>query len=354
MDLVTHGLLGATVAQVGFSQKFSKKAAFYGFVLGLFPDIDVLSSLLGPWISIKFHRGPLHSVFVLALLTFPIAWFAKKISNSDEKIFSWIQLTFWCLLSHTIIDWFTSYGTLLFWPITSKRFALDSLPIIDPFFSFPLLLSTFYGFLTYANPIKKKHLAIVAILLSFGYNFFGYLNSRTCIKFAENQLCSEGSKYLEIRATPTLLNTLLYRIIIKKQNHRYKIAYLNVLNKPNRLLWTDFDSDNNQLTKEAYESEKGKLFSWFSMGFCAAKIENQNEKIAVKMNDLRYGSIINPINTIFSVQANFSEDLKLISFERKRSAHRMSIMKEISAMLKTLDGDYQKISINKPSMASKE
>ena len=41
--------------------------------------------------------------------------------------------------THVLLDLMTTWGTQIFWPY-SARFSLDSLFIIDPFVTFPLLI----------------------------------------------------------------------------------------------------------------------------------------------------------------------------------------------------------------------
>ena len=47
MDLITQGLLGSAVAQASYGKKIEKKAALYGFIIGLLPDFDIISRLWG-------------------------------------------------------------------------------------------------------------------------------------------------------------------------------------------------------------------------------------------------------------------------------------------------------------------
>ena len=65
MDLVSQGLLGAVVGQVGFQRHLGKRAILWGGIVGLLPDADVLvakcaSNLMS---MVLIHRGLTHSVF---------------------------------------------------------------------------------------------------------------------------------------------------------------------------------------------------------------------------------------------------------------------------------------------------
>ena len=42
MDLITQGILGAAIGQVGFQRSLGRKALVYGAVIGMLPDADIL------------------------------------------------------------------------------------------------------------------------------------------------------------------------------------------------------------------------------------------------------------------------------------------------------------------------
>ena len=43
------------------------------------------------------------------------------------------------MLSHPLLDWFTTYGTQLLAPFSRHRFAIDGVGIVDPFYSLTLI-----------------------------------------------------------------------------------------------------------------------------------------------------------------------------------------------------------------------
>ena len=42
MDIITQGILGACVAQAGFSRELGRRALGWGAVIGIIPDFDVI------------------------------------------------------------------------------------------------------------------------------------------------------------------------------------------------------------------------------------------------------------------------------------------------------------------------
>ena len=68
MDSITQILLGTTIAEAGFREKLGGRAVIAGAVLGALPDLDIVTRCAGPWAFVKYHRGPTHSLIVLALV----------------------------------------------------------------------------------------------------------------------------------------------------------------------------------------------------------------------------------------------------------------------------------------------
>jgi inner membrane protein len=335
MDLITQGLLGSTVAQAGFSEKLGKKTAFYGFLIGLLPDFDILSSLWGPWFSLKYHRGPTHALPVLLLLSLPVGWVAKKVSGSDKPLKLWSAMAFFSLFTHPLIDWCTTYGTPLWWPFTSERFANDALPIIEPLYSLPLLIVTFIGIFNLLTPKKRKALAFAALAVSSIYAFAGYQNSQ--------YLAGEGKKLFEangfqptiVRATPTMFNIRIFRIVGKDKEGDYMITYLKNNGVKPLTPIEKVESARGKLVEKALNHDIGKLFDWFSMYMLAPEVLKKSDGTTiVSLKDMRYGFMSDQSKSLFVADAYFDASGNLIKFERNRSRGKQGFKQELKLIAK--------------------
>jgi inner membrane protein len=333
MDLITQGLLGSTVAQAGFSEKLGKKAAYYGFLIGLLPDFDIVSSFWGPWTSLKYHRGPTHALPVLLFLALPVGFLAKKISGSDKELKPWVFMAFWALVTHPLIDWCTTYGTPLLWPFTSQRFANDSLPIIDPLYSLPLFVVTAIGIFNLLTPRQRKALALTALAISTIYAYSGYRTSIHLADRGRGLFIEQGFEPTKVRATPTLLNTRLFRIIAKDKNNDFMVTYLKKGNGSTLNPILKIVSDKGPLVDKAMQHEIGKLFTWFSMDMISPKlIKNADGTTTVSLRDMRYGFMIDQDKSLFEAAANFDAQGHLINFTRKRGRNDLSFKQELRRM----------------------
>ena len=141
MDSITQATLGAAVGEAVLGKKAGYKAAAWGVVLGTVPDLDIL---LNPFMDavgeIRFHRSFTHSITFCVLASPVFGWLINKIHQKDGiGWLPWTKLAFLAFLTHAMIDIPTTYGTQFLYPFTNTPFTTDSIFIIDPLYTFPLL-----------------------------------------------------------------------------------------------------------------------------------------------------------------------------------------------------------------------
>src|SRR5690606_33882420 len=117
MDSFTQIVLGVAVAHVGFANKISKKRTIlFGAVVGTLPDLDIYIAKFfsNPLTEIEIPRGFSHSIifflFLSILITVLVKSWYKAVSIKRLYI-----TTFLVLLTHSLLDVFTTCGTQLLW-----------------------------------------------------------------------------------------------------------------------------------------------------------------------------------------------------------------------------------------------
>ena len=121
MDSITQIVLGAACGEAVLGKKIGNKALFFGAIGGTLPDLDVF---VGDWLydseiqSMAYHRGFMHSIFFAILGSLILGFLQYWIYNRGKRIGKirrqeWIQLFFWSLLTHSILDCFTASRVIL-------------------------------------------------------------------------------------------------------------------------------------------------------------------------------------------------------------------------------------------------
>ncbi len=140
MDPLTHLATGVICSQLlpGPSRWW---AALAGAIFAVLPDVDYFFIYWDRLAFIRYHRGFTHSLVAVPLLALAGALLGRVLGGPR-----WFRplliLGIVVLASHLLLDLATSYGTQLLSPFSRRRFSLDWIFIIDPYFTALLLAGT--------------------------------------------------------------------------------------------------------------------------------------------------------------------------------------------------------------------
>jgi membrane-bound metal-dependent hydrolase YbcI (DUF457 family) len=133
VDPITHGVASFAL-QRAFFPRISWRSVALIVVAGDISDIDWLSATLGPADYLRWHRTATHSllfVAVLAILPILFRQSTKKAVGGPWAGFSWLAVGGAGFL-HLFLDVLQADELALLWPFSSRRFALDVLPNLEP------------------------------------------------------------------------------------------------------------------------------------------------------------------------------------------------------------------------------
>jgi inner membrane protein len=130
VDPISHAVIGSAVAAL--VPEGTHPAVVWGILIGAeVPDIDfVVRYFKGRAGYLKLHRGPTHGLIALPVYALLISMVLHFIAPGAPF---W-TLFLWTLaggLSHVLFDFGNDYGTQGFWPFSSRKVALDIIPIVD-------------------------------------------------------------------------------------------------------------------------------------------------------------------------------------------------------------------------------
>lgn len=295
MDSVTQMLFGATVAQAGFRRTLGRKALVAGAVIGIIPDLDVVVGwVAGPFASWEHHRGLTHSIFFGPLAGPLIGWGLWRLHRrltrdradvrDGETLRAWIWLAVLALITHPLIDLFTSYGTQLLWPLTTARFAVDALPIIDPVYSVALLAVLVFGALARSKARLAQDAAAAVLIAIAGYTLAGWaINDRV-----ERIATADFGRPAAVNAYPLLFQPY-YRRVVAVTPEATHVGYYSILN-PGPIKWRAFPTEDNPSIALVRDTPEAALFDWFSMGHVLWRaVPAPDGGMRVEATDLRYG-----------------------------------------------------------------
>lgn len=301
MDLITQGILGAAVGQVGFQHNLGRKALIYGALIGMLPDADVLVRFSSDICAeMLHHRGITHSLFFAPVVAPIMAYFLNKFHKSDN-FSAWLWLCFWALITHPLLDVFTVYGTQLLAPFSNHRFSFCAVPVIDPTYSLPLLLSVIVGYFIKENTRISQTIAAIMLLVTTSYLFLGIAMHDKAILHIRNH---ENFKAQRSEAFTTMFS-IFYRRLVVEEDQQFHIGFLNTLS-PHPIKWHSFDKE--KISEETFLKREVKIFYWFADDW----VLPIHDDSSVMLRDIRFGVNEQNILGYWGIKINSAK----ISWER--------------------------------------
>ena len=281
MDSLTQIVLGIATAELVAGKKLQNKAFFYGAVLGTIPDLDILvGKFLSDVEGVAIHRGLSHSLLFFMFLSPVLGWLISKIEKEKISFKSASLLAFWCLVTHVILDLFTSWGTQILWPL-DYRFALKTIFVIDPLYTIPLLISLIFVWKNKDSLIRRKYL-IRGLVMSSSYLLLTCLLKLFAVHQFENALENQKLTYEELIVKPTAFNCILWNANIATSKGYYLADYSLFDSQPIRFT---FYSKNRKLEEKLVNSYDFQSLKKISEGWYLVTEKNHR----LYFNDLRFG-----------------------------------------------------------------
>lgn len=281
MDSVSQMVLGASVAHVALGSRLGRSALILGAALGTLPDLDVLIPYDGAIENFTYHRGFSHSLFVLTLVSFPIAWLCQQLMRAKKiPLFNWWLGCWLVLITHPVLDGFTIYGTQLLWPLTSPPIAWGSVFIIDPMYTVPLIVGVVIA--CRRDYSRARPFIIGGLALSTTYLLWTLVAQNSVRQRVEALAISEGLKPERVVLAPFPFS-LLWRVVIVTESN-YKEGFSSLLDNDSPIV-LDTYSNGKQECKTWLEHWPIERLDWFTEGAFALSVQDKQ----LVATDLRMG-----------------------------------------------------------------
>lgn len=299
MDPLTQGLVGATLAQaVARDRRALLWAGGFGFLAGILPDLDVLiRSTSDPLLFLEYHRQFTHSLLMVPLGGLLCAVvFHSLLARRSGLTFRTVWL--YCTLgwgTHGLLDAFTSYGTMLWWPFDSERIALSLVSVVDPLFTVPILVLVIV-----AAWLRQPRFAAIALLWGGLYLGAGLLQRQAAAVMGASLAASRGHVPVRLEAKPSFANIVIWKIVYEAGDRFYvdavRATLLPRVFEGGSTLKLDIDRDFPELDLASQQRRDIARFARLSEGFLA-----RDASVPSRIVDVRYSMVPNEIDGLWSV-----------------------------------------------------
>jgi inner membrane protein len=299
MDPLTQGTLGAALPQAVSRKQWAASAGLFGFIAGMTPDLDVLiRSSSDPLLFLEYHRQFTHSLVFIpiggALCALLLYWVLGR-----RRGLSLHQSWLYCTLgyaTHALLDACTTYGTMLLWPFSEQRFAWNTISIIDPLFTVPLLLGVIL-----AGLWRKPKYARIALCWALVYMGLGLLQRNQAVEMGHAIAAERGHEVLWLEAKPSFGNILVWKTVYQTREH-FHVDAVRATIMPRvfegaSVPRLDLERDFPWLDHSSQQARDIERFRWFSNGYVARDAEHENRVI-----DIRYSLLPDQIAPLWSIE----------------------------------------------------
>ena len=283
MDTVTQVALGAAVGEAVLGRKVGRRAAVWGGVCGLAPDLDVLWPYADSVAAFTWHRAYSHAFAVLAVATPVVAWAATRVHPATRPHWrGWLLLAFLALVTHPILDCFTVYGTQVLVPFSDLPVGWATIFIIDPVFSLPLIIGV-----TAALAVRRR--ALGHWLSNAGLaTAVAWLACTVAIKAHVDRVAEESlatTDTTRVLTVPTPFNAVLWRAVAMTGDGHFLEGYYSLLDAEREFSFVS-RPDGHALLEPLHAEAPVARLMWFSRGFFAGRERESGE---IVISDLRMG-----------------------------------------------------------------
>jgi len=238
VDTLTHALSGALVARLSarpdaHARSIPRRVAA-GALAAAFPDLDFVIAVLGPAQYLLYHRGVTHSVLMLPLWAWIVAWVLAKLLREPGGWRAFYGVSALAIGTHIAGDVITSFGTMVFAPFSDWRAAIGTTFIIDLWFT-AIILAGLLGSLVWRRTRAPALAASLALVSYVGMQ--GVLKSRA-IEFGEAYAAAQGLAGASVRAEARPVSPFNWTVFVSGDT-RYRIAHVNLVRAAPRFVAPD-------------------------------------------------------------------------------------------------------------------
>lgn len=311
MDTLTHALSGALSARATAPRNSAlplKRRIGIGFVVAALPDLDVIGTWISPLFYLEHHRGVTHSLLMLPLWAFLLSYLFSRLWRHGPDWRAYFGVVAIALGVHIAGDWITSFGTMVFAPLSDARYALGTTFIIDLWFS-GIILAGLLGALLWR---RTRIPAVLASVVLVGYVGLQAFARQEALQFAEAYARERGMANASISASPRPVSPFNWTVVVVN-GEALHYAHVNVvrdapltvgpesgffrrLRAPYQPLplaqWQVVprfgEASQQDLAREALSHPELAFFRWFAEHPVLYRLDRQDGGVCAWFQDLRF------------------------------------------------------------------
>jgi inner membrane protein len=284
VDTLTHALSGALLARATARPKAAvARRVAAGFLACAAPDLDFVIGYIGPVEYLLTHRGVTHSIILLPAWALLYSWILAQVLREPGGWRALYGVVALALAAHIVGDLITSFGTIIFAPLSDWRAAIGTTFIIDLWFSGIIVAGLIFS----AAFSRSRIPAVAASVMLVGYVAFQYVQRERALEFGEKYAQERNLANARVTVHPRPVSPFNWTVFVSDaEAHRY--AHVNLVRKEPRryqpgdgfiarldspylpleqAIWVArarYGETNHTLIRDAWSSDALSFFRWFA------------------------------------------------------------------------------------------
>ena len=261
-------------------------------------DLDVLiRSAEDPLLFLEYHRHFTHALVFIPIGGLLCALVMHGLFARRTLPFS--RTLLYCTLgyaTHALLDACTTYGTQLLWPFSDARFAWNTVSVVDPLFTLPLLALVMFGVLRH-----RPMLARVGLVWAVAYLGLGLVQRDRAVEMGYEIAAARGHAPVRLEAKPSFANIVVWKVVYETEDAYFvdavRAGVAPKVYPGDRVAKLDVARDFPWLDPASQQALDIERFRWFSNDYVAMDPLHPNRII-----DVRYSMIPNQVNALWSIE----------------------------------------------------
>lgn len=287
MDSLTQALLGAATFAAVKDKDLGSKSLLIGAIAGTIPDLDVL---LAPFYNeiefLSIHRGLSHSIFVAIGLSVILGEFGHRLSKQEHSRRSWMLAFFLALVTHSLLDCCTSFGTQIFSPFSSQLVAWNFIHVFEPTYTLILAVGLVLLFTVKKKARARQSLLRSTLLVSTAFLCWTVVSKALAKEKFTTELKIQGIEYEEMMLAPTPFNSILWHGIVKTSSG-YCFGTYSLFDEREHITFF-FEESANEALDQLRDLQLVQVYLAHTDGFPLVKVDEEGN---IRIYSVKYGPV---------------------------------------------------------------
>jgi inner membrane protein len=238
VDTLTHALSGALVARLSARSDAPPRSVprrvAAGFLACAFPDLDFVIAFFGQVPYLLNHRGVTHSIVLLPLWAWVVAWLLAKVLREPGGWRAFYGVSALAIGTHIAGDVITSFGTMVLAPLADWRAGIGTTFIIDLWFS-GIILAGLIGSLVWRRTRVPTAAASLALV---GYVGMQAVLKSQAIEFGRQYAAAHGLAHAAVSVQARPVSPFNWTVFVA-DDAQYRISHVNLVRSTPRIVAPD-------------------------------------------------------------------------------------------------------------------